>query len=290
MGSMIEWEVTSQRNAGWDGNKSEIIITEPTAQGPGYFYAKKTFNVKAYLEGQGVKNITRISIVRVFGWGKAYGTLGTVWVRRENGFSVKTAIGEEILKWEDPTRDYEWKEEVALEWDITSNPIVECNRWMYMELAIFGDCFSHARNLGFTVSYDGAETHEPCLINITVLDSETSLPIEGATVSLLNADGVVLASGKTNAQGLAQIEAYQGFSYLIRVMAWGYEKGEDAISTDQQATISRTIKLVKQPIMPSIPWWGWLIGGLVVLGLILYFARGRITRIPTYIIEKVRGE
>jgi hypothetical protein len=178
--------------------------------------------------------------------------------------------------------------------DITDNPVVEFTR--VLDLCIQGVAaasYGVQMDLGFEFLYESKQQPpppEPCVISVRVLDAETNLGVKGAKVNLLTGEGEIVDTATTDSNGFAQLNGVQQTSYVIQVIASGYEKMEKGIDTGWAPELSVTIKIVKIPP----PWyWGYLpyiIGGLVVLGLILYFARGRITGIPTYIIEKVRGE
>jgi hypothetical protein len=125
-------------------------------------------------------------------------------------------------------------------------------------------------------------------LTVRVYDVATAKPIVGAVANLVSGVTIV-ASGKTNEQGLVTLNAFNQ-SYLLKVYVVGYTPYPFEVTvdlTDGNAAID--VSLVYVPSgAPSLPWWlipvviGVVgVGAVITLGSIM----GRRGREPVYVIK-----
>ena len=155
-------------------------------------------------------------------------------------------------------------------------------------IAVYGWIEQHIYGYKVFGTYITTTPPQTRQVSVRVYDVVSAKPIVGATVTLLSGITVV-ASGKTDSQGLVTLNAFDQ-SYLVRVYAIDYTPYPFEATVDLTVgSVSVDAPLVYvAPILPYLPWWAIPVivgvagvGGVMTLGAI----RGRREREPVYVIK-----
>lgn len=181
------------------------------------------------------------------------------------------------------------QKEISIDQEVTPDGVLKVEVYFYDDLTVYADYYRFVGMISIVGTYMSEKAPGYGDITARVTNAETGMPVEGASVYLLQ-DSRIVAAKKTDSSGIAKFTGVMEGGYTIKVIKSGFYDLEYSIVLGAGESI-----IVELPIAPvPPPWWMewisknwiWVLGGAVAI-IGTYVIVKRVTGVsPVYVIRE----